>query len=78
MYNNTSSKDLPKRAKKAALRLDGVQFAIGAQTYTCYKHNYGEWGTSLYGLNECDVLNSERSESPKGPINARRPVSGVS
>ena len=29
MYINTSSKDLPKRAKKTALRLDGVQPPLG-------------------------------------------------
>ena len=29
-YTNTSSKDLPKRAKKTALRLDGVQSPLGS------------------------------------------------
>ena len=28
-YTNTSSKDLPKRAEKMALRLDGAQLSIG-------------------------------------------------
>ena len=28
-YTNTSSKNLPKRAKKTALRLDGVQSSLG-------------------------------------------------
>ncbi len=30
MYINTSSKDLPKRAKKTPLRLDGVQYPLGS------------------------------------------------
>ena len=29
MYTNTSSKDLPKQAKKTPLRLDGVQSPLG-------------------------------------------------
>ena len=30
MYTNTSSKDLPKRAKKTALRLDGARVPLGS------------------------------------------------
>ena len=32
-YTNTSSKDLPKRAKKMALRLDGSTPAVGRCCY---------------------------------------------